>query len=1707
MSFRNDEGRRYGHVPPVQYPVAGQQPAEQPGMTRQASFNSGDDGTYYDGHAQGRYGVASTHRPSASAGEDDLFISSPANYPPARPAPGSSASTAMAGYAHQYQQEQPPPTPTHQVYNPQTFAQPSNFHRSQSTNVPYHHQSVASRYSASSSGSNNAYGSPSPTNYAPQAYNPAAYAPTAPQRHTSYHGYSNSHDQPYGAGAGQPSPSFPPQSPGVPYPTHSPTRSPSYQQTMPTSPSSFAMSGSQSQSSAYASPGYGAQHQAYGSNGGSPSPAAFSNSQTPYPTTSHMPAYPTEGGVYHTRSTRSDSQGSSLASPYMPPLGSPGIIRHPTNAPLPSRPMADLPEEATPWDANGRPLPQPHRDYRDGEPYDQESIMQEIEAELGRGDGRTEPRPLPSPIPSNGQLTLAHRTSSRVAPQAIYDEGDDSDDLEGAAGVLAMQQAELEERRFSGSTFVYNDAPTIAHPPQSNPLPPPPEEQDQSSDSDFGGFMDLGGLSGGYAGQLTYGNEVGHYGASSFSPASSRPLPTPGQSRPAEVDYGGTGGLQAPRAKRLSFDEGDERVSIHSHRSGAESPTKDDYDDLFYHPGLTNRPLPSLPPAPGSDTSSMTSGQLTGRTAYHTYTRSTDSRSQLDSPETFYTVPSTYSHQPERSVSLAGYSHTPQVQAPARSRTDAAEERRKLARQQQVPVGLPITEYEAGMTPPVGGFDSITLPSGGRKKKFIPSKLTPADFRRCPEPWALSGIEAWVREMAEGELDLREKIVEEALTIMFTFKVPTMNVADAEALSSTVLAYMLRYGVLLPDEEWVKLGSGHISGVLWQLTGSGCYAPKLHETEIHGRCYSTHCMRTLKKVDLEGLTEKPADDWHVFYKLTKEDIESRPKKEVERQNILHEIVTGEETYIKQLDIFRTLYRDDLRTREPPIIRPEKRDKFLSAVFGKLDTVLRINKDHLLAQLKYRQQEQGPWIVGFSDIFREWIRKAKNDYIEYATAYPRAAYMIRKEASRNILFKQFLEDKQKHKSSLKQDWTHFLITPLQRLQRYILLLETVERKMPGESEEMTNLKKAIEEIRVVTLECDAKVAETNKRVEMMELDRMLILRPGMQSVLNLDHLGRTLIIQGDLQRLSSSGIKWVDTHALLFDHYLILAKLVVARDTGEKKYDVSREPIPMPLLFLESMNDEPVIKQKGITAPLARTTAVGPAAGTTTQLSKVATNSTARPGLEHTATNSTTGSATTLTPTPSSDVEGKILYPFKIKHLGYEVYTLYASSARDRAEWCSKIVEAKTMHAKALFSQNAEPFRLRVLADAAFHYDISSPHARSAGVPVKGTPLDRAIQELEDVLGSAQGVAPVCRAQVNCATAFSAFGKAVIAIGTDYGIYIADPSNPRGWTRTVQIARVTQIAVLEEFNVCVVIADRSLISYPLDVIAPVSEYAPPVNDNPRRAPQRLAKDVTYFATARMKDRTLLFHKRKEGLNTMFKVLEPILQKSSEKKSRFFGRGKGASGSTETFRDFDEFFFPTECFGLSLFQTYVAVSTAKGIEMLTLDKKQPISIPDLKPQAIANIADRIRQQHPLGMFRLNENEFILTYEDCAVYVDKHGEISRTLIMEYTGKHKKAKGATMYGQYLILYNEDYVEVRNADNGRLRQIIAGRDVRIIDFGVRGPTGDNAAQAAQVYGHNGGLSTAGDISKGTVKIAMSHPELPGRQIILEMLLNDGHTD
>ena len=274
-----------------------------------------------------------------------------------------------------------------------------------------------------------------------------------------------------------------------------------------------------------------------------------------------------------------------------------------------------------------------------------------------------------------------------------------------------------------------------------------------------------------------------------------------------------------------------------------------------------------------------------------------------------------------------------------------------------------------------------------------------------------------------------------------------------------------------------------------------------------------------------------------------------------------------------------------------------------------------------------------------------------------------------------------------------------------------------------------------------------------------------------------------------------------------------------------------------------------------------------------------------------------------------------------------------------------------------------------------------------------------------------------------------------------------------------------------------IADKSLIAYHLDAVCPVNGVAP--TDSSRRAPQKLsgARDIGFFAAGIMKDRTLVFYKKRDGISSIFKVLEPVYQKSTEKKSRLW-----KSGRTEFFREFDEFYIPSECFTINLFHSSLAVSSAKGFEVLTLDKKQAWSVPDLKQPHVATIASRLQNQDPLGMFRLSDQEFLLCYEECAVYINKNGDISRSVIMEFVGK---AKSAAMYGPYVLLFDPDFVEIRNAQNGRLRQVISGRDVKCLDDGI----------------------SSGNGGSRTVKLSLQHPAQERCQVVVELVLNEGQKE
>ncbi|KAI9852717.1 MAG: hypothetical protein M1838_005912 [Thelocarpon superellum] len=1730
--------------------------APDPPLRRTSSFDTGDDAAallrpgVYGGVSYGSEGPESAlsdpYRQGASLGsrpEEELFLQDQ-NPPPPQYGRASSHGHAMSGYQYQYQSPLSP-TQTQFTYNPQQFASTQTPYPMPISNPPapeprppagpqpynpalYRAQTQSAPRQSSLPYPQNGY-NPSvlgaaPTSAAPvaQPYSPSPYA-ASPTQYGASAASANIRPQ-YVVAPRLPSGPVSPAPPPLP---------------LPPLPAQAGSAPLPHRPSAYSPPA-------------PPPPPVPPGTAPPSQYASRVLPRPSDLSDPNLRRksiTASPQQaGTPSPSPNAPrpprhlPHRTDTLGRHPHARPLPGPPNELDDDEDESELPNGD-----HGEDRTAEEIAQEEIWREIEAAVmtgptqpqsahrarqsagwpqSRADESDEPQPLfsssrgPSPgstangLPYNGAATTA---------AASYSAGGYSDDSdpEAAAGLAAMRVAEEQEaaddaRRQSGGGGPMYGAYGSARRPQ------PSHPEGESSDSDYAN-VDMGLYGGGYQGRMSYGDE----GSPDRSRhGSARPLPHPGvQPSPqggvdyeysipdqdaihpfrsfnqaARVDTYGTGGLAEPRpyGRKQSFDEGDE--TTWGRRSGSESPAKEEIPEMFYFPrqdGGSERPLP---PVPASSDDHIPYLVPTG-----TYRDPTESSNPPTHPA-YPPAPDAYTNKflglssltVPRSTSLTSHSSTPQTMTPARSKTDAEERRAKLLKQPTLGIypampgteGLDLTSSESMST-----LDLPALPAG-KRKKFNPAKLSTTDFRRCAEPWALSAITQWVREMGEDETDLKEKILVDGIVALFTHKVPTMNMADAETLGARVVGEMFDSGTVVHDEEWVKFGPGEISGVIWQLTGVGCYAPKLHEHDTPGRCYSHHCSRTLKKINLQTQLLEPQrklEDWATFYKVTKESVEGVGKKEIERQNILHEIVQTEDQYTDQLNVLRILYRDQLASWQPPIIQRERMARFAHDVFGKVDAVKKVNEDFLLAQLKYRQQEQGPWIVGFSDIFREWIRKARAPYTEYAASFPNATMLVRKEAERNVLFRQFLDQARENERSKRLGWDTYLKAPITRLQRYGLLLYTVHKSMMQDTEEKANLQVAMDEIKAVTLECDARVAEMSKKVDLIELGSKLILRPGMERVeLNLNHLGRQLIFQGDLQRTGANRFTWLETHAILFDHYLVLAKTVHQRDNAggnkQERYDVSKLPIPMDLLLLESTNDDPVVKSsvKGIGTVTTSVTRV-PTAGNP-QLARVASNIgpgtlTSTPSASSVSSVSTASSGKTLV--ASTVLEGpkdeKIMYPFRVKHLGQDVYTLYAPTLQNRQDWCDKILEAKTKHAASLFAQNAEPFRLRVMADSAFAYD--STFASPTGATIRGTPLDRALREVDQTFASAgPRPHPICSRTVNCATTFNQpYGRAMVAVGTDYGVYVSDLENPRGWSRAISTTKVTQIAVLEEFSLFLLIADKSLIAYHLDVVCPVGG-APPGNDSARRAPQKLsgAREVGFFATGRMKERTLVFYKKREGLSSTFKmnqVLEPVFQKATEKRSRF-----SRKGTTEFFREFDEFYMPSDCFGINLFHSSLAVSTVRGFEVLTLDKKQGWAVPDLKEPHVSSIAARLTGQKPLGMFRLNETEFLLCYEECAVYVDKHGDVNRVLIMEFVGK---AKSAAMYGPYILLFDSDFVEIRNADNGRLKQVISGRDVRCLDDARSGGSAGNR----------------------TIKIALQHPEAERMQLVVELLLNEGRQE
>lgn len=297
---------------------------------------------------------------------------------------------------------------------------------------------------------------------------------------------------------------------------------------------------------------------------------------------------------------------------------------------------------------------------------------------------------------------------------------------------------------------------------------------------------------------------------------------------------------------------------------------------------------------------------------------------------------------------------------------------------------------------------------------------------------------------------------------------------------------------------------------------------------------------------MEEVSQEGYDEWYTFYGLGSKNLEGIEGEEIEKQTVLHEIITTEQKHLAQLDIWHQDHHDLMIESTSFHIR--RKDDPREA-FRSIKNIYDVGRAELLLPFQHRQNEQGPWIIGLGDIFQKWISKAQTHFLSFAASYPAARATIRLallERTPNADSINRIED---DKRSERLGMEHYLNSPIARLKQCERLIVTALASRGLSSDlEQSNLQDVTFYIRELLRKCNSMISKATAKVNVLGLEADLVWRPDLSPAklpyLDLFAAGRRLLYRGDLLMTGSGDnrFRWSLVHGILLDNYLLLTKV-------------------------------------------------------------------------------------------------------------------------------------------------------------------------------------------------------------------------------------------------------------------------------------------------------------------------------------------------------------------------------------------------------------------------------------------------------------------------------------------------------------------------------------------------------------------------------------
>lgn len=389
---------------------------------------------------------------------------------------------------------------------------------------------------------------------------------------------------------------------------------------------------------------------------------------------------------------------------------------------------------------------------------------------------------------------------------------------------------------------------------------------------------------------------------------------------------------------------------------------------------------------------------------------------------------------------------------------------------------------------------------------------------------------------------------------------------------------------------------------------------------------------------------------------------------------------------------------------------------------------------------------------------------------------------------------------------------------------------------------------------------------------------------------------------------------------LLDHCLLIMKT----KQNEEKYKLVRKPIPLALL---SITFPDLTKRASTIIPLGRPSNVS------TADINITNNNTLYDDIDSTTNNN---NAIDYTNNTHNNIP-KNGFPISFVHLGKQSSggptTLYATTLSIRKQWADKIEGQR----KALVEKH-KVFNIKSINESFF----------SSFNKVNCTAVFGMFSS------TSRGAEKTCvfGLLTNDTTPIDN-GKSLV-LGGDQGVYLKKEGSGDELIRILAMDKVSQIDILEQSNLILVLADKILYTYSFDTLLST--------ESGMKRGRKISSHVSFFKVGKIWDKstqasspngtspdqqvttvdgiekTLVCFVRYNAMTSTIRALEPYETTKEANKKKNKNLGRLIRGNNEALKAYKDLYIPGEASSIQFFKNIICVGSARGFQMVNLSSAE-------------------------------------------------------------------------------------------------------------------------------------------------------------------------